>query len=389
MLDSKRQAPARAGREVETMRSQQITTAFIIWIWGAAAGAAADVWGVKTHDPVSQPPTTLFRISADGETCTEYGYLRSAEGDVEVDGLALDAQQALYGFQLGSFGSRLVAIEPATVEVAALGPDLTGRGIRGAAFVSGSRLLVLDAQSDELLEITVPAGIPAGPGIPLTLDAAPYDVHTMVDLVEVAPGSLVVVQFNEFFALDAGTGALTRLHRDDLVASDGLGVGIAGAAWLPAAAGGPRLVAYDVQQDDDVFAYDPAQSYQRSDLHLRIVPGYNAGRGDLASRPAHVAGADDRLPKQVFLSLTAQPNPFNPRVTITFALSEQREVALTIHDVSGRQVRQLALAVYADGLHAVAWDGCDDDGRPVPAGVYICRAGSGAQVAWRRLTLVK
>lgn len=64
-------------------------------------------------------------------------------------------------------------------------------------------------------------------------------------------------------------------------------------------------------------------------------------------------------------------------------------MALTIHDVAGRRVRQLALATFSDGPHAVTWDGCDDDGRPVPAGVYICRAVSGTQVAWRRLTLVK
>lgn len=58
-------------------------------------------------------------------------------------------------------------------------------------------------------------------------------------------------------------------------------------------------------------------------------------------------------------------------------------------DLAGRKVRQLASSTFAAGRHEVAWDGCDDHGRALPAGVYACRVGSAGEKAWVRLTLVK
>ncbi|MBK8165359.1 MAG: hypothetical protein IPK64_05230 [bacterium] len=149
------------------------------------------------------------------------------------------------------------------------------------------------------------------------------------------------------------------------------------------------LIGHDAVIVGDTFSADfPVTSGVYQTTH---AGGYDSFLARLSPN-LHAAGVEDVAPPfdaAPFLSLIAQPNPFNPRVAINFELSGERAVALTIHDVAGRRVRQLALATFSDGPHAVTWDGCDDDGRPVPAGVYICRAVSGTQVAWRRLTLVK
>lgn len=83
------------------------------------------------------------------------------------------------------------------------------------------------------------------------------------------------------------------------------------------------------------------------------------------------------------------PNPFNPVTTLRIDGAEGRRVRLTVHDAAGRLVRVLHEGVVADASLAVAWDGRDEAGRELPAGVYLARlAGSGASDT-EKLVLVK
>jgi parallel beta-helix repeat protein len=91
---------------------------------------------------------------------------------------------------------------------------------------------------------------------------------------------------------------------------------------------------------------------------------------------------------------TAYPNPFNPRVTVAFALRRDAVVTLRIHDAGGRLVRELGGAPFPAGAHALVWDGADDAGRAVASGTYVYRitaAGGAAadQTAAGKLTLVR
>lgn len=68
------------------------------------------------------------------------------------------------------------------------------------------------------------------------------------------------------------------------------------------------------------------------------------------------------------------PNPARgAAVTIAFALTRAEHVDLRVHDVSGRTVRHLAGGAYGAGAHRLTWDGADDSGARVRAGVYFCR----------------
>ena len=67
--------------------------------------------------------------------------------------------------------------------------------------------------------------------------------------------------------------------------------------------------------------------------------------------------------------LTVTPNPFRHRVA--FSLPAGARARLVIADASGRSVRRLTTA------GSVAWDGADEHGRRVPAGVYLYRLVSG------------
>ena len=71
------------------------------------------------------------------------------------------------------------------------------------------------------------------------------------------------------------------------------------------------------------------------------------------------------------------PNPFNPAVTIRYALPTQIDVSLRVYDISGREIARLANGEQSSGSHEVQWNGKDASGNPVSTGVYFCRLEAG------------
>lgn len=103
----------------------------------------------------------------------------------------------------------------------------------------------------------------------------------------------------------------------------------------------------------------------------------------------HPAAASEALLRPI-MTVTARPNPFNPRTEIAFDLPTSGPVSLDIHDARGRRVRRLlAGAVLSAGPQAVVWDGADDQGREAPSGQYLIRLRHGAGNALGKLTLLR
>ena len=67
------------------------------------------------------------------------------------------------------------------------------------------------------------------------------------------------------------------------------------------------------------------------------------------------------------------PNPFNPSTRIAYELPVASLVRLWIYDAAGRRVRTLLDAVQPPSAHDVTWNGTDDAGSFVAAGIYFCR----------------
>jgi spore coat protein A len=83
------------------------------------------------------------------------------------------------------------------------------------------------------------------------------------------------------------------------------------------------------------------------------------------------------------------PNPFNPSVTIRFALKTTGRVDATVYDVTGRPVSQLAHRSFTAGSHELRWNGETDRGGVASTGVYFLRIHAGNEVMTRRLVLLK
>jgi hypothetical protein len=101
------------------------------------------------------------------------------------------------------------------------------------------------------------------------------------------------------------------------------------------------------------------RSYETGQLHFRTA-GTNVAvePGPPAPRPG---------PRLVAI----EPSPFREAARIRFRLARAAAARVVIHDVRGRAVRRLPASWRAAGEGAVAFDGRDDAGTPLAAGIYF------------------
>ncbi len=71
------------------------------------------------------------------------------------------------------------------------------------------------------------------------------------------------------------------------------------------------------------------------------------------------------------LAVQAVPNPFHPPVRLSYRVPDRGWVSLRILDAAGRLVRVVAEGQSAAGEFSASWDGRDDRGLQVPAGLYF------------------
>jgi len=87
------------------------------------------------------------------------------------------------------------------------------------------------------------------------------------------------------------------------------------------------------------------------------------------------------------LRLSNSPNPFAVTTRLAFSLPAPGETRLTLVDVRGRRVRRLVDAWLPAGDHQAPWDGRDEYGRPVAAGLYFSVLEHGGDRRVRKILL--
>lgn len=78
------------------------------------------------------------------------------------------------------------------------------------------------------------------------------------------------------------------------------------------------------------------------------------------------------------------PNPFNPTTVIGYTLAERAKVKLSIHDMTGREVRTMVNSEQQAGTYSVTFDA-----GLLPSGVYLYRITIGSQMLTRKMVLLK
>ena len=83
------------------------------------------------------------------------------------------------------------------------------------------------------------------------------------------------------------------------------------------------------------------------------------------------------------------PNPFNPTTTISYELPKNSFVNIIIYDLLGREVKVLVSGELVSGFHEIIWDGKDNFGRSVGAGVYFYLIKAGEFRQTKKMVLLK
>jgi hypothetical protein len=91
----------------------------------------------------------------------------------------------------------------------------------------------------------------------------------------------------------------------------------------------------------------------------------------------------------VFALSESSPNPFAGETEMRYSIPVKSDVSLKVYDVTGRPVRTLVANETEPGIHSAVWDGRDDAGSSVPAGVYLYRLVAAGSTSTRKLILVR
>jgi len=163
------------------------------------------------------------------------------------------------------------------------------------------------------------------------------------------------------------------------------GTSFTGSLFVPAGGSAPLPVNISLDEHEPFLAHE---------IVLAVDPDGNSTYDEVAT--THVAADDDTSlallgvgpgPEQPTrpLLLRAAPNPFGGATAFVFTLAQAARVELDVVDVTGRRVRRVFTSRLEPGEQRLAWDGRDDRGARLPAGVYLGRIRAGNATAVVRL----
>ena len=88
-------------------------------------------------------------------------------------------------------------------------------------------------------------------------------------------------------------------------------------------------------------------------------------------------------------ALSIRPNPFTTETSIRFRLPVGGPMTLAIHDPGGRLVRTVLCRSLPAGDQTAIWDGRNESGHSVPAGIYFSVLRGSGSTERRKLLLLR
>ena len=110
-----------------------------------------------------------------------------------------------------------------------------------------------------------------------------------------------------------------------------------------------------------------------------FVLGYGEGKG----------GVPGTRKPMVFGMSQNYPNPARNETVIAYTLASGTTVKLEVYDLSGRKVATVESGAKTEGVHEVKYDLRGEDGKALPAGVYVYRLTAGSDVATRKMVVTR
>ncbi len=104
---------------------------------------------------------------------------------------------------------------------------------------------------------------------------------------------------------------------------------------------------------------------------------------------SELANTQQTLLPTEFALQPAYPNPFNPVVSIPYALPNAAKVEIAVYNVLGQRVAQLVNRDIKAGYHRVLWNGKSMSGIPVSSGVYFVTMKAADYIKTQKIVLMK
>jgi hypothetical protein len=142
------------------------------------------------------------------------------------------------------------------------------------------------------------------------------------------------------------------------------------------------LIGYTSDTNKDVTGHE-------YDYYHVTATDFAGNEGEESSIGNPYSGIPDPGAPEVFSLKQNRPNPFDATTVIGFDVPEKRHVSLTVFDARGRTVKVLTDEAYGPGRHSTVWDGTDESGNVVAAGVYFVRMGAGDFRAMKKVMLLR
>jgi len=92
---------------------------------------------------------------------------------------------------------------------------------------------------------------------------------------------------------------------------------------------------------------------------------------------------------EVFTLHQNYPNPFNPETSISYDLPEDSFVSVSVYDMRGTLIKTLVNDVQSSGYKTLKWNGTNDKGQKVSAGLYLYRIEAEGFTDTKKMALIK
>ncbi len=144
--------------------------------------------------------------------------------------------------------------------------------------------------------------------------------------------------------------------------------------------------------DQKLYCWDTPWTFDAAKAPWPMFKRNQRNSGWTGSPVFQVTGVGDTPPAPEPVLRQNVPNPFRAGTVIRYRVPEGesfRGVRLRIFDMNGRLVRTLVEGEQPPGLYDRSWDGRDEGGRPVAAGIYPYRLDVAGKTATRKMVLLK
>jgi hypothetical protein len=111
-----------------------------------------------------------------------------------------------------------------------------------------------------------------------------------------------------------------------------------------------------------------------------IWESYRGGHWQLWASNMDILTTENNLKGTATLVMKSSPNPFTDETHIEYFAEKAGLQTIEIYDLQGKKIKNLDSDPEGIGKHSVTWDGKDDAGIPVPAGIYLCVVKTGESV---------